>query len=126
MSIDVGLTPRLQAFIQAELAAGHFQSEEDLVRAAIQLLEHYANSPRSSGAIGATAHVSERTTHGGPALSENAKAQAKPPIRNDLPASKSARRSARGLLADIASHMSPEEFQEARREIWGSWSHREP
>jgi Arc/MetJ-type ribon-helix-helix transcriptional regulator len=126
MSIDVGLTPRLQAFIQAELAAGHFQSEEDLVRAAIQLLEQHANAPRSREAIGAKRPMSERTSYNETALSVDSKVQANPPIGNDAPSDKRPRRSARGLLADIASHMDPEEFQKARREVWGSWSRREP
>jgi putative addiction module CopG family antidote len=45
MSIDFPLPPDLERFIRDQLAAGHFRSEDELVRTALHLLEEQSHVP---------------------------------------------------------------------------------
>jgi putative addiction module CopG family antidote len=50
MTIDKPLTPHLEQFIREQLAAGRFQSETDVIRTALRLLEEKAFSKEASSA----------------------------------------------------------------------------
>jgi antitoxin ParD1/3/4 len=48
MTIGVPLTPHLEQFIREQLATGRFQSESDVIRAALRLLEEQAYSKEAT------------------------------------------------------------------------------
>jgi len=48
MAINVPLTPHLEQFVREQLAAGRFQSEGDVVSAALRLLEEESLSKEAS------------------------------------------------------------------------------
>ena len=96
MQINVFLTPHFEQFVREQMAHGGFQSEDEVICAALRLLE------------------------------DRARSQVPTALRNGLSsnsASKSttgtfARRSPRGLLADLPSHIGPDELRSARDEVW--------
>jgi Arc/MetJ-type ribon-helix-helix transcriptional regulator len=97
--MNVPLPPDLENIIRDQLAAGRFQSEDEVMRAALRMLDERRSPtparPNLSGEPG-------------------------PPAR--LPV---VRRSPRGMLADLLSHISPDEITEARTRMWTSLPHRE-
>ncbi len=97
MNVNVPLSPHLEQFVRDQLARGRFQSEGDVIRAALRLLE---GQSLAQGAL--------RVQFG-----------------NDAARGPSARRSPRGILADLRSDIGLEEVKEARREMWAGFRQRE-
>lgn len=95
MNVTVSLTPHFEQFVRQQLAAGRFNSEDEVINAALRLLE-YQSLPQGAAVAG-----------------DKQMSQAAVPA--DLA---SGRRSPRGLLADIRSDITAEEIMEARREMW--------
>jgi putative addiction module CopG family antidote len=94
----VHLTPHLEAFINAQLASGRFNSREDVIRAALALLE--GKSPPTEMAQTSLSHTYDR-----PAASD----------------SSAVPRSPRGLLADLHDHVDQDDIEEAHREVWSRY-----
>jgi putative addiction module CopG family antidote len=110
MASDLHLTPHFEAFISAQLLAGRFQSRDDVISAALSLLEQTSASADT----------------GRSRLRSNAKARERvsPNTDSTLPALKTtsiARRSPRGLLADIPSNIDPDDIKIVRREMWSGY-----
>ena len=97
MNINVPLPPHLDQFVRDQLASGCFQSEADLVHAALRLLEGRA-LPREPS----------------PALDDRQSSSDAAGITSTL-------RSPRGILADIRSYISPDDIREARNEMWAGF-----
>jgi putative addiction module CopG family antidote len=113
MNISVPLTPHLQQFVREQMATGYFQTENEIIVAALRLLEDqtHARLRRDQG-MASTAwepraaswqELRDRLNNG--ATGRAAREQM-------------TRRSPRGILADIRSNISLEDFKEARRELW--------
>lgn len=124
--MNVPLTPHLQKFVRDQLASGHFQSEADVIRAALELLE---DQSRSTASLPQYPSVDSEITHrsSGPARQERWAGPRDRRHRRDdeAPKSLSVRRSPRGILADIRSDISSDDIEEARREMWTSFPHSE-
>lgn len=100
------LSLELQRFIQEQIASGKFQSEEQVVLAALRLLA--ARPPQGSHTAFSTRQADRApATSSGVSDSEQS---------NLMEAG--SRRSPRGLLADLKSELGPEDFKEARSEVW--------
>lgn len=106
MSGGPSLPPHLEQFVREQVAAGRFPSEGDVIRAAIDLL---ATSPTGSPE-GATAGRSRRP--GSAATLERWE------VVGTGTAAPPARRSPRGLLADLRSGLSLDDLTDARTELW--------
>jgi putative addiction module CopG family antidote len=87
------LPPHFAQFVRQQVGVGDFQSEADVICAALRLLE-------------------ARSRHGGAADESH---------QHELPAHSSPRRNPRGLLADIYQGIRPEDIDEARREMWSDF-----
>ncbi|HYV35188.1 MAG TPA: type II toxin-antitoxin system ParD family antitoxin [Gemmataceae bacterium] len=110
MASDLHLTPHLEAFISAQLLAGRFQSRDDVISAALSLLEQTSAS--------ADAAESRPTNY------TKARERISPNPNASLPALETpliSRRSPRGLLADIPSNIDPDDIKLARREMWSGY-----
>ena len=117
MTSHTPLPPHLEQFVREQLASGRFQSESEVIRAALQLLE--AHSPPHS----ASGTWRKPRTDDGPR--NRPAGPAGEPVRGfEAPgsgAARPARRSPRGLLADLRSDISPDEIREARSELWSGF-----
>jgi len=117
MNINVPLTPHLEQFLREQLATGHFQTEEEVICAALRLLEDQTQGQR--GRESATA-----PTAGPPRAAswEELRGRLNNRTTDRAALGPLTRRSPRGILADIRSNISLEDFREARRELWASLS----
>jgi putative addiction module CopG family antidote len=116
MNISVHLTPHLEQFVREQLATGCFQTEDEVIVAALRLLEDQAHRlPRREVGTAPTAwepraasweELRDRLNNGATGRT------APGPVT---------RRSPRGILADIHSNLSLEDFKEPRRELWASF-----
>jgi Arc/MetJ-type ribon-helix-helix transcriptional regulator len=89
MTVNVSLPPDLEQFVREQLATGRFTSEADITSAALRLLKR--------------------------SLHQSAIDPASPTdATNETPK----RQSLFGILADIGSNLSYEDFKAARRELW--------
>jgi antitoxin ParD1/3/4 len=118
MNLSLPLTPHLEQFVREQLATGRFQTEGDIVRAALQLLEDQAVSQRFSG----PSH-GQSSEYGSTDRTPDWRELRKQLGTNRLPHTDStqlsaSRRSPRGLLADLRSDIGPDEIKEARSEMW--------
>jgi putative addiction module CopG family antidote len=104
MTINVPLSPHLQAFVRKQLASGRFQSEDDLIRAALLMLEENSRSHETSNAC----------PHGADQVPSDVEAR-----------SPSRLRSPRGILADIRSSITSDDIKSARQEMWSRFPNRE-
>jgi hypothetical protein len=95
------LPPHLEQFVREQIAIGRFHSENEVIRAALQLLEgRFPSHPTS-----------------GPLPSNEI---------NQVPGPKSTgqaarRRTPRGILADLRSDLCYDEIKEARSEMWSGF-----
>ena len=122
MNVDVPLNPQLAQFVSKQLASGRFQSEEELMGEALRLLERQSQQSSrlpnkrdmDDGVTGTP------LTHSTPELPGN-------DVRNPASAANAAAppkpRSPRGILADIRSHISPDDIKDARMELWSGLPH---
>jgi putative addiction module CopG family antidote len=108
MNINVPLTPHQEQFLREQLASGNFQTEGDVLRAALRLLEEQSQNSVLAG--------------GKPQLEQGLSSRAS---GDDTAAIPSPRRSPRGILADIRSYISPDDIKEARIEMWSGFPHGE-
>lgn len=116
MNSITSLPPHLEQFVREQIAAGHFHSEGDVIRAALRLLEASAAAdrfprPRSGETVAGT---SDRPAIERWEMLRGPQAEGRGVGQPPLPV----RRSLRGLLADIPSDLSFDDFKEARSESW--------
>jgi putative addiction module CopG family antidote len=104
MHITLPLTPLLEQFVREQLARGSFQTEGDVLRAALRLL---AERSEESKATPAKPQADQALTSRVPG--------------SDTAAIPSSRRSPHGILADIRSDISADEIKEARYEMWSGF-----
>jgi putative addiction module CopG family antidote len=97
MNFTVSLTPHLEEFLRQQLAEGRFNSEDEAIAAALRLLE--SQSPHQDRAFQATNEIDKAAS----ATKEGGS------------------RNLRGILSDIRTDVSAEDFLEARRETWGGF-----
>lgn len=105
--MNLSLPPDLQRLVHDHLIAGGFHSEAEVLRTALHMLE--VQSPKAT-------------------VTPDAVRSSVPPANLDQQASTAVanvRRSPRGMLADLASHISPDEIAEARAEMWSRFPGRE-
>jgi len=127
MNLSVPLPPHLEQFVREQLASGLFQSESEVFQAALKLLEDQCLSHGPSPAR-LKQDPDRRPTRKAlePAskvfwegMREQLHAEGMP--GNEAGRLPSERRSPRGILADIRSHISPDDIKEARREMWSGF-----
>jgi Arc/MetJ-type ribon-helix-helix transcriptional regulator len=124
MTSELHLTPHLESFVRAQLQTGRFRSRDDVISAALALLEgqfHSSEIPKTW-----SKHAS--STFQDPEHSTTAVNQDSQPNGDQFPsrtspgsdktADSAPRRSPRGLLADLPSHLGPDDFKDARGEVW--------
>ena len=109
---DIPLPPPLERFVRDQLAAGRYQSEGDLVCAALALLA--AAGAADSADPGGTAQ-GRRPTGLEPWGTCRGRAAG---AGTEVP-SATARRRPRGLLSDLRTDLSFDDVRAARRELWG-------
>jgi Arc/MetJ-type ribon-helix-helix transcriptional regulator len=115
MPSSTPLPPHLERFVRQQIATGCYDSEDDLIRAALRLLEASSASGTPTGSRPdrhrelARPAAGERWETPGEWLTDSPPTETTPP---------SARRSPRGLLADLRSGISPDDIREARSELW--------
>jgi putative addiction module CopG family antidote len=123
MSLDPSLSPDLQRFIENQIASGRFQSEDDVVRAALQLLASrltpVANIPTSKSEANTESAASAALPLAfGQKYRPFESSRAGSITESRETADPPSRRSPRGLLADLLNKLGPEDFREARSEAW--------
>jgi putative addiction module CopG family antidote len=127
MPINPPLPPDLAQFVRVQLAKGRFQSEGEVIRAALYLLEEQSARHETSRTWRKTEIGNARpsitpepgTTQFWDRLR---KVLGAPPMpAQDAGAVPAARRSPRGVLADLRSGISPDEIKEARSEMWSGF-----
>lgn len=122
MPFDTPLPPHLERFVRQQVAAGRYHSEDEVIRAALRLLEASAPAgPPSRIPPGrhrelARPAVGERWQTPGDWLANSATQETTPAP---------ARRSPRGLLADLRSGITPDDIRDARSELWAGLRHGE-
>jgi antitoxin ParD1/3/4 len=125
MNLNLPLTPHLQQFVREQLASGRFQTESDVVRAALRLLEDQS-LPHQSSAPRLHQSSENSLTNRTPDLQEFRKQRGTDHAHHgDSTQLSASRRSPRGLLADLPSTISPDEIKEARSEMWAGLPHGE-
>ena len=113
------LPPHLERFVRQQIAAGGYHSADEVIRAALHLLEGatLAETPAAPRPAGAALGWSRPSR---PAVSERwqtpAEWRASSPAPGTLPPLP--RRSPRGLLADLPSHLTFDDVRAARDELW--------
>lgn len=119
MSSLIPLPSDLERFVCDQIASGRFQSEDDVIRAALQLLQESARGDRPEGLNSPAPTGRSRP----PALAavtgrweSPAEWRTSSPARETSPPP--ARRSPRGILADLRSDLTPDDFRAARAEVW--------
>jgi len=124
MNINTPLTPHLEQFVRDQLASGRFHTEAELIRVALGLLEDHCHS-QSHSAVRLKSELNQARA-GAPAertVSESSeRGQESENVRRFSDDKAPERRSPRGILADLCSHISPDEIEEARREMWAGLS----
>jgi len=129
MNISVPLSPHLEHFVREQLASGLFRSEGDVIQAALRLLEDQSLShgqlperlkqnPDADG-TGTPAKPASKDFWGG--LRAQFYADRVP--GNEAGRMPAERRSPRGLLADLRSHISADDIKDARREMRSGFPH---
>jgi Arc/MetJ-type ribon-helix-helix transcriptional regulator len=122
MPSDLHLTPHLDAFVRAQLHTGRFQTRDDLISAALSLLEKQGTSSEKStswsNANVRTGQASPAPDHAMKKISEGQLPNHALPATDPAPQSAAPRRSPRGMLADLRSDIDPEDIKEARSEMW--------
>ena len=116
--VRTAFDPSTRIFRAHQLQAGRFRSRDDVITAALALLEEQAAShemsrPRSNRTI-PTDRGREPSV---PAVNEMPERRVEQ-LPGDKAALPTARRSPRGLLADLPSHLGPDDFKDARSEVW--------
>jgi putative addiction module CopG family antidote len=106
MTVSTPLPPELKQFVCEQLASGVFQSESEVLFAALRLLRQRSTSHATSA---------QRTLHGPGQPSDDA-------LSRSMSTNPGARRSPRGILADLRSHISLDDIKEARSETWSGLS----
>jgi putative addiction module CopG family antidote len=103
------LPAHLLQFVREQLASGRFQSESEVICTALRLLEEQSplhEPPRAPLRSGPRERLRADDRAGNPT-----------PTRPGL------QRSPRGILADLRSDLGPEDFKQARTEMWSGFHH---
>jgi len=129
MTISVPLTPHQEQFLRDQLASGRFESEYDVIRAALQMLEEHSPPTSSPGSFLKHKLDSGLSSSPSPPTLKQSWDQFRDQLRADRAPGDAAlsprRRSPRGILADIPSHLDPADIRQARREMWAGFPHGE-
>jgi Arc/MetJ-type ribon-helix-helix transcriptional regulator len=124
MASDLPLTPHLEKFVRDQLGTGRFQSRSDMICAALSLFEQRsqdAGEPKPSPTADAQMCLPHQQSE---PVSKERRERLRPSLRKDAEpigagtAMPVVRRSPRGILADLASHIGPDEIKEARSKMW--------
>jgi Arc/MetJ-type ribon-helix-helix transcriptional regulator len=118
MDISIPLSAHLEQFLRDQLASGHFRTEADIVCAALHLLEDHS---LSKGSLSSRRNVADWPT----GVNLEAAMNSDRLEANKQVGENRKRRSPRGILTDIASNISLSDVQEARREMWSTFPHRD-
>jgi Arc/MetJ-type ribon-helix-helix transcriptional regulator len=124
----IPLTPRQERFIREQLATGRFQHESELFLAALELLEEQIEGPsteRREREVVADVIVVPAESARAASWDELREQLNQRTAGRDSAAMAPARRSPRGILADIRSHIDLDDIKEARREMWAGVSRRD-
>lgn len=121
MTSNPPLPPRLERFVRQQLASGRFHSENEVIRAALQLLEEHSPPPETSGTWRKPDLENRLCSKPSQFAGERRQADAVPGY--GTPAQPAVRRSPRGILADLPSGISLDEIKEARSELWSGFPH---
>jgi putative addiction module CopG family antidote len=117
MNITVPLTPHLEQFLREQLATGRFQTQDEVVCAALRLLED-----QSQGRHGKEAGTDLAAGVPRAASWEELRGRLNNPATGRAALNSPTRRSPRGILADIRSNVTLEDFREARHDAWATLS----
>jgi putative addiction module CopG family antidote len=115
------LTPHFQQFVRDQLKSGRYRDEGDLIRAALSLLEAQSTSLSSRESKG----VAPPCPLSPPAIKSRREILEPRPAYEGVTGDGKekfavARRSPRGILADLRSDLSLEDFKDARQEMWSA------
>jgi hypothetical protein len=126
MNSNTPLPPHLEQFVREQIAAGRFLSEGDVLRAALQLLEESSHADMPSGSR-PNERVAGFSSQSLPVATERWEVLRGPRADADGSSQLSApaKRSPRGLLADLRSNLSPDQIADARHEMWAGFLHGE-
>jgi putative addiction module CopG family antidote len=106
MNLEPPLPQDLERFVREQIAAGRYGSETDVYRTALLLLAESSLRRKSLPRHHSGNHW--------PGQVESWQILREPSTTDAF----TARRSLRGMLADLGSQLEFDEFREARREIW--------
>jgi putative addiction module CopG family antidote len=126
MPSDLHLTPHLASFVRAQLQTGRFQTSDDVICAALSLLEEQSATAGKSNAWPKRDIQTELSGKPGDSVEDKLSSghPDRPADQTQPTPEKQAlsvvRRSPRGILADLHSHIDPEEIREARSEMWSA------
>ncbi len=116
----VPLPPHLERFVSDQIASGRFSSAGDVIRAALQLFQGSSPGDDRTARPLSPPPTGEARPPGPAAVTRRwespAEWRAGSAARDASPPP--ARRSPRGLLADLRSDLSPDDFRAARAELW--------
>jgi putative addiction module CopG family antidote len=120
MISDMYLPPHLERFVREQVATGRFFSEGEVLRTALRLLE--ASSPADPPAALQSADTTTRSGRPSsrPPAPERWEVLRERRVDTSVTGATAvpARRSPRGLLADLRSDLSFDDFKDARDELW--------
>jgi len=129
MTDSTPLPPDLENFVNQQLASGRFQSANELIVSALQLFKQYS-PPNQSLKIRPNSNVEHGPSTNQPTIpSQPYRPELRERLRPGdiqdrfLPTHSAQRRSPRGILSDLRSHISFDDILEARREVWSSFPH---
>ncbi len=125
MNLNLPLTPHLEQFVREQLASGRFQSESDVVRAALRLLEDQSLPQPSSAPRLQQSSENGQTDRPSDAQELRKQLSSDHAPHTDTTQLSASRRSPRGLLADLPNAIGPDEIKEVRREMWAGLPHGE-
>lgn len=114
MTNGTSLPPHLERLVRRQIAAGRYHSADDVIRAALQLLEASAPAGTPPGS------PDRRSERARPTLGQRWQTPgdwlAGSPAQGTTTAP--ARRNPRGLLADLRSGITYDDVRDARSELW--------
>ena len=131
MNLSVPLPPHVEQFIRQQLASGLFQSENDIVLAALRLLEGQSQSCGTGPARLIPNFDKGLIRKPSTPISQEFSEAPRKPVQADRARGNegdqipSTRRSPRGLLADVCSDITFDDLKDARREMWSGFPHGE-
>ncbi|HVS34096.1 MAG TPA: type II toxin-antitoxin system ParD family antitoxin [Gemmataceae bacterium] len=119
MTSHTPLPPDLEQFVRQQLAAGRFASEDEVIFAALHLLEQHGTPPWPAGSR--PPQATDTLLRSQPSRSVAEPSRVLDELGARAAASVAGRRSPRGILADLRSGISFDEIKVARSEMWSGF-----